>query len=279
MPAHQLNQIITDHPKIMVVDGSKLVRRLISDVLKRELPDAEILACADMAQACAVLASGPVHLVTTSLLLPDGNGLALAQQVRDSGQQTYVPVIVVSGDTQQHLEQRRFTASVTDYFDKSLGFKALAAFIRGYIQPEPVPGATVLYVEDSRVAAMVVKRVLAKNDLHVIHVLTAEEALDLLNAHARGDGPDIELVLSDVVLKGELGGFDVLKHVRHDLDYDKQRMPVLMMTGDDNPQNQSALLQAGANDLLQKPTDEHLLVVKVLFHLHLTRMEHNPNPA
>jgi len=275
MPAHQLNQIITDHPKIMVVDGSKLVRRLISDVLNRELPEADIIPCDDIAQASQALDAGPVHLVTTSLVLPDGNGLDLAQKVRESGQPTFVPVIVVSGDTQQHLEQRRFTSSVTDYFDKSLGFKALAAFIRGYIQPEPVPGATVLYVEDSRVAAMVVKRVLSKNDLNVIHVLTAEEAIHLLDVHERGEGPEIELVLSDVVLKGELGGHDVLNHVRKHLQHDKQRMPVLMMTGDDNPQNQSALLQAGANDLLQKPTDEHLLVVKVLFHLHLTRLEHS----
>jgi len=275
MPAHQLNQIITDTPKIMVVDGSKLVRRLISDVLHRELPEAEIIACDDIAQASQALEAGPVHLVTTALVLPDGDGLHLAQKVRESRQQTYVPVIVVSGDTQQHLEQRRFTSFVTDYFDKSLGFKALAAFIRGYIQPEPVPGATVLYVEDSRVAAMVVKRVLAKNALNVIHVLTAEEAIKLLDTHERGEGPDIELVLSDVVLKGELSGHDVLNHVRNHLHHDKQRLPVLMMTGDDNPQNQSALLHAGANDLLQKPTDEHLLVVKVLFHLHLTRLENN----
>jgi len=47
---------------------------------------------------------------------------------------------------------------------------------------------------------------------------------------------------------------------------------VLVMTGDSNPHNQSALLQAGANDLVQKPIEERLLVTKVLFQLRLTRL-------
>jgi hypothetical protein len=49
--------------------------------------------------------------------------------------------------------QRRFTEYVTDYFDKSLGHEALAAFIRGYVQPQTIPSATILYIEDSRVVA------------------------------------------------------------------------------------------------------------------------------
>ena len=42
---------------------------------------------------------------------------------------------------------------------------------------------------------------------------------------------------------------------------------VIVMTGDDNPQKQAALLRAGANDLVEKPIEERLLVTKLLFQL------------
>ncbi|MBW8374871.1 response regulator [Stenotrophomonas sp.] len=277
MRPQALKHLADDAPRVMVVDGSKLVRKLIADVLQRELPAVEVVGCASIAEARAALDAGPVSLVTTSLTLSDGDGLDLARIVRDAAGQAYVPVIVVSGDAQQHLEQRRFTEYVTDYFDKALGHEALATFIRGYVQPETIPGATILYVEDSRVVAEATKRMLERQGLNVLHVLTAEDAFALLTAESLGRSSHrIDLVLTDVTLKGELSGRDVVQRVRVDFGYGKRRLPVLVMTGDGNPHNQSGLLQAGANDLVQKPIEERLLITKVLFQLRLSRLNDKP---
>ncbi|WP_426683553.1 response regulator [Xanthomonas translucens pv. undulosa] len=276
MSRHELKHLISDASRVMVVDGSKLVRKLIADVLHRELPDVVVVGCASIAEARAALEAGPVNLVTTSLALPDGDGLALARSVREAAGQSYVPVIVVSGDAQQHLVERRFTEYVTDYFDKALGHEALATFIRGYVQPQPVVGATILYVEDSRVVAEATKRMLERQELHVVHVLTAEDAFALLTAESLGRTTRrIDLVLTDVTLKGELNGRDLVQRIRIDFAYGKRRMPVLVMTGDSNPHNQSELLRAGANDLVQKPIEERLLVTKVLFQLRLAKLSDN----
>lgn len=273
MPATDLRHLISDAPRVMVVDGSRLVRKLIADVLQRELPGVEVVGCAGVEDARGALQAGPVDLVTTALALSDGDGLALARSVREASGQAYVPVIVVSGDAQQHLVERRFNEYVTDYFDKALGHEALAAFIRGYVQPEPMPGATVLYVEDSRVVAEATKRMLERQQLHVVHVLTAEDAFSLLTAESLGrTSRHVDLVLTDVTLKGELSGRDVVERIRIDFAYGKRRLPVLVMTGDSNPHNQSELLRAGANDLVQKPIEERLLVTKVLFQLRLARL-------
>ncbi len=277
MSKQVLKHLISDAPRVMVVDGSKLVRKLIADVLRRDLPGVDVVGCSSIEEAREALAAGPVNLVTTSLALPDGDGLALARSVREAAGQAYVPVIVVSGDAQQHLEERRFTEFVTDYFDKSLGHEALATFIRGYVQPEPIPGATILYVEDSRVVAEATKRMLERQGLRVVHVLTAEDAFALLTAESLGRTAEhIDLVLTDVTLKGELNGRDVVQRIRIDFGYGKRRLPVLVMTGDSNPHNQSELLQAGANDLVQKPIEERLLVTKVLFQLRLSRLNVQP---
>ena len=263
--------------RVMVVDGSKLVRKLIADVLQRDLPGVEVIGCDSIEDAQQALAQGPVDLVTTSLTLRDGDGLALARMVREAAGQAYVPVIVVSGDAQQHLEQRRFTEYVTDYFDKALGHEALATFIRGYVQAQTIPGATILYIEDSRVVAEATKRMLERQQLNVLHVVSAEEAFTLLTAESLGRSRHrIDLVLTDVTLKGELSGRDVVQRVRVDFGYGKRRLPVLVMTGDGNPHNQTGLLQSGANDLVLKPIEERLLVTKVLFQLRLARLNDGP---
>ena len=146
--AQDLRHVVSDAPRVMVVDGSKLVRKLIGDTLLQELPGTQVIGCANIAEARAILAAGAVDLVTTALVLPDGDGLALARSVREAQGQAYVPVIVVSGNAQEMLETRTFTEDVTDYFDKALGHGALAAFIRGYVQPAPIEGARILYVEE-----------------------------------------------------------------------------------------------------------------------------------
>ncbi|MGS1077064.1 response regulator [Pseudoxanthomonas beigongshangi] len=269
-----LRHLISDAPRVMVVDGSKLVRKLIADVLERDLPGVNVIGCASIAEARKALAEGEIHLVTTALALRDGDGMEIARSVREASGQAYVPVIVVSGDAQQHLEERRFNEYVTDYFDKSLGHEALATFIRGYVQPEPIAGATVLYVEDSRVVAETTKRMLERQSLNVVHVLRAEDAFALLTAESLGLSTHrFDLVLTDVTLKGELSGRDVVQRIRIDFAYGKRRLPILVMTGDSNRDNQAVLLQAGANDLVLKPIEERLLVTKVLFQLRLARME------
>lgn len=265
----------SDHPsaRVLVVDGSRVVQRLIGDVLHRDLPGVQVLACAGLAEARAALAQGPVDLVTTALSLHDGDGLAVAREVRTTTGQAYVPVIVVSADAQQYLEQRRFNEDVTDYFDKSLGPHALAAFISGYVLPSPMPGATVLHAEDSPVVAAATRRMLEHQGLHVVQVDSAEDAITLLTADSLGrSARRIDLVLTDVTLKGELGGRDLIARIRADFRYGKRRLPVLVMTGDPHPGQHVALLQAGANDLVLKPVDARRLGAKVLFQLRLARL-------
>ncbi|WP_448666872.1 response regulator [Pseudoxanthomonas mexicana] len=272
--AQELRHLISDAPRVMVVDGSKLVRKLIADVLQREVPGVQVIGCSSIAEARIALEQGEVHLVTTALALPDGDGLEIARSVREAAGQAYVPVIVVSGDAQQHLEERRFTEFVTDYFDKALGHEALATFIRGYVQPEPVVGATILYIEDSRVVAETTRRMLERQSLNVVHVLKAEDAFALLTAESLGlSTHKFDLVLTDVILKGELSGRDIVQRIRVDFAYGKRRLPILVMTGDSNRDNQAELLQAGANDLVLKPIAERLLVTKGLFQLRLARMD------
>ena len=276
MPAHDVRHLTTDTPRVMVVDGSKLVRRLIGDMLQRDLPGVEVIGCAGLSEAKAALEAGPVDLVTTSLVLMDGDGLQVARHVRTTAAQRYVPVIVVSGDAQAHLEARRFTEDVTDYFDKAEGYAALATFIRGYVQPQPIPDARVLYVEDSITVAVATRRMLQAHDISVIHMSRGDDALAYLNEHMGHEDVGADLLLTDVTLDGEVSGLDLLRAVRNDFGYGKRRLPVLVMTGDGNRDKQSNLLREGANDLVSKPIEERMLITKTLFQLRMAKLPERP---
>jgi len=268
----------TTTPRILVVDGSKVVRKMIEGVLRQQLPDMEFIGCESGEEAKAALQAGQISLVTTALRLPDIDGLELAKFIREHTPQAYIPIIVVSGDVQERLESRSISDDVTDYFDKSLGFGALAAFIKGYVSPESEPGGEVLYVEDSRVVAMATRRMLEKHGLTVIHATGVEDAIaHLETAKAQGKIPGPDVVLTDVYLKGDLTGKDLVQSIRHKFGYPKGLLPVLVMTGDANPANQTDLLRTGANDLVEKPIEERLLVTKLLFQLRVGRLLREKN--
>jgi CheY-like chemotaxis protein len=262
----------TETPRIMVVDGSKLARKMIEQLLRKELPNMEFVGCETGRQAKDALLSGPVNLITMALSLPDMDGLELADFVREYTPQAYIPIIVVSGNVQERLESRKLSDDVTDYFDKSLGFDALATFIRGFVKPEDVPDGEVLYVEDSKVVAVATKRMLEKHGLKITHVIDAETAIARLQDVRNGSIPTPDILLTDVYLKGKLTGKDLLERMRNELQFSKAELPALVMTGDADPGNQSELLRLGANDLVLKPIEERLLITKMLFQLRLGRI-------
>jgi CheY-like chemotaxis protein len=164
--------------------------------------------------------TGRMAADAVSEALRTGDGLALARSVREAQGQAYVPVIVVSGNAQEMLETRAFTEDVTDYFDKALGHGALAAFIRGYVQPAPIEGARILYVEDDDFIRMDTAEMLQQSGHRVSEAGSAEEALAKLS-------PDsFDLLLTDVGLPG-LSGAELAKKARA-LD---PQLPVIFATG------------------------------------------------
>jgi CheY-like chemotaxis protein len=266
-----LRHIASDNPRVMVVDGSKVARTLIVKVLVKDLPGATVIACASGAEAERALHEGVVDLVTTALRLPDMDGAALAKYVRENAPQAYIPIVAVSGDVQERLQNRELGDAITDYFDKAAGYEALADFIRGYVSPEERTEGTVLYVEDSRVIALATSRMLKNYGLTVHLATSAEDAVEFLGAAKDRGELGADLVLTDVNLKGDMSGGDLLEWIRYDLELDKGQLPVLVMTGDENPANQAALLKAGANDLVEKPVEERLLMTKLMFQLRVAR--------
>jgi CheY-like chemotaxis protein len=63
--------VTSETPRVMVVDGSKVVRRLIEQLLIKDVPGVTVLSCESGAEAKQALQNGVVDLVTMALRLPD----------------------------------------------------------------------------------------------------------------------------------------------------------------------------------------------------------------
>jgi two-component system cell cycle response regulator len=249
--------------RIMVVDSSAVSREIVARILRNVIEGAVVTTCGSGEEALAALAQGHYNLVTTSLLLSDMDGLDLCRQLRGTREHHFTPVIVISGDADERLLKEGFSAGVTDYFDKSQGYPAFGTFIKRFCQRNSGLVGSVLYIEDSRTAAAMTIPIMEKHGLKLNHVLSAEEGLELLQQMRDGDGDKFDIVVTDLYLKDEMTGGDLLHALRTRLHFSQQELPVLMITGNNDDRTQVEAFHAGANDFVTKPLIEEVLMARI----------------
>ena len=251
--------------RILIVDGSTVSRQILSRILHAEINGVGVDTCKTGKEALQKLQQNNYDLITMALMLPDMDGMALCRDVRASKKQKYTPIIVVSGDADERLLQEGFKAGVTDYFDKSNGYKAFGDFIKSFLQRNASLVGHVLFIEDSKTAAAVICKILEKHGLKVTHTDSAEQAMGLLEKqHSEEKTSDpFDLVITDFYLKGELTGGDLLYAIRTRFHYSQQELPVLVITGNDDQKTQVEVFHAGGNDFVTKPIIEEVIMARI----------------
>ena len=249
--------------RIMVVDGSAVSREIAARILREAMHDAEVTACGSGAESLQALSDNHFDLITTSLLLPDIDGLELCRNIRESNEHHHTPIIVISGDANERLQKEGFAAGVTDYFDKSQGYQAFGQFVKNFTQRNTGLVGKVLFVEDSRVAATITQRLLERHGLMVTHTVSGEDALRLIDENRNSEDQNYDLIISDFHLEEEMTGGDLLHTIRTRYRLSQQELPVLIITGNDETKDKVELFHAGANDFVSKPLIEEVLMARV----------------
>lgn len=252
--------------RIMIVDRSEVARSIISHILQKEMQGAYTVTCGSAEEALEHLQREKFDLIITALLLPGLDGLDLCHEVRKSDKQHATPVIIVSSDADRRLLREGFSAGVTDYFNKSLGYKKLVEFIKDVSQRHAGLVGRVMYVEDSITVAEKTKALMQNHGLQITHVKSAEEAFDLLKkASAEREKEEIpfDVVITDFFLAGEMTGGDLLYAIRTQLHCSRQELPVLVVTVQDNAECQADIFHAGANDFVTKPVVEEVFIARI----------------
>ena len=112
---------------IMTVDDSASVRQMVGFTLRNAGYD--VLEAGDGEQALARL-QGPVHLILTDLNMPRMDGIELVKRVRASATYKYVPIVMLTTESQDTKKQAGRAAGATGWIVKPFQAEQLLAVVK-----------------------------------------------------------------------------------------------------------------------------------------------------
>jgi CheY-like chemotaxis protein len=114
--------------KVLVVDDSKLARRIMASAFQRIRPEWELLEAASAAEATGLISSGSVDIALIDFNMPGIDGLELVANIRKV--RPGMPVAVVSANLQDEIIARARELNAA-FVAKPLTDDALRAFLSG----------------------------------------------------------------------------------------------------------------------------------------------------
>ena len=239
--------------RALIVEDATADRDLVVKVCGDIGVDATGVASAE--EALAVSREAGFDLYIVDLHLGRMDGLELCRQLRKIPALNLVPIILLTADRGDQLQQRAFDAGISEIIIKTEApslHEALRAFI-GRIERK-VHGR-VLYVEDSRAVAELTLAYLRAAGLEVDHFAAADAALKHFGQNA------CDLVISDIVVEGSLSGIGLLRAIRARGDQ-RGNTPFLALSGSGDTQRRVLALRQGADDFIGKPVHREELIAR-----------------
>ena len=165
--------------RVLAVDDELQILRALRLILRSH--GYEVQTAATVEEALDRLALSPIDAAIVDLLLPDGDGVQLCEQVR--GWST-MPIIVLSAVGEEEQKVRALRAGADDYVTKPFGPQELVARLEAVLRrAAPGPESSVISAAGLEVdlGAHVVRR-----DGDEVHLTPTE--FSLLRALARNEG-------------------------------------------------------------------------------------------
>lgn len=187
---------VTSRPRILIADDSRVIRKVITQILKQ---DFDLIEKEDGEAAWQTLQSDPVDVVISDMEMPRMDGCALLSCLRASDRPVLqnMPVIVITGAEDEATKSRAFECGATDFITKPIDRIELLARIRGQAKLEQTNRRL------SAIAASGLED--PETSLSNKRGLLQQGASDL--AYARRHGTGLAVIRLNVVVKeGSLAG-------------------------------------------------------------------------
>jgi len=273
--------------RVLLIDHSGTSLAVISKLIAKNIPNVTVDAAMNAEEAFRLLKAHKYALITTSRNLPDIDCHKMIDIIRIELSIKTTPLIVISGEKTGIYEENMACSLVNGYFDKKLGQQKLVDYIYSFLNTDPIRAlltGNILYVEDSPTVALATKNLLSKHDYNYLHAVDAEQALQhIQHSFTKDHIQPFDLLLTDIQLEGHMSGRDLIREIRHGLGLGYELLPILVTTSSNieaDPDSLNRIFSAGANDILEKPVREPMLVAR-LNNLLMLRQQylqiHHPN--
>ena len=112
---------------IMTVDDSASVRQMVAFTLKNE--GFEVIEASDGKDALSKL-TVPVHMIVTDLNMPNMDGIELIRNVRANQAYKFIPIIMLTTESQATKKQEGKSAGATGWIVKPFKPEQLLAVVK-----------------------------------------------------------------------------------------------------------------------------------------------------
>jgi len=113
---------------ILIVDDFKNTRFATRFTLERE--GYEILEAGDGVEALKLFDGRQVDLVVTDLNMPNMNGIKLTAEIRKLPQYKYIPILLLTTETDADKKEQAKAAGITGWIQKPFVMDKFIAFIK-----------------------------------------------------------------------------------------------------------------------------------------------------
>ncbi len=265
---------------ILLLEDNKTDADLTCRELTRSIPNCNIQVAQTLQQAKTILQSGlNFGIALLDMKLPDGNGLEILMEIKQS--KSDMPVLILTGSGNEEVAVVALKAGASDYIIKRKDYisnlpKAINSAINNHQHNKLLMSEiiNVLYIEHHSSDIDLTRRHLSQfaPNIHLSAISTAEEALKILPQH-NSITCDYHLILLDYRLPG-LNALEFTKIIRQER---KLLVPIILVTGHGNEEIAIEALKFGVNDYLVK-RENYLqrlpsLILSIYQHYELVRKQ------
>lgn len=240
----------------LIVDDSQTVRMNLTETLNAA--DLPTIACASVAEAREALAKQRFALVILDVLLPDGDGVELLEEIRATPGAKGTAVMLLSTEAEVHDRVRGLTTGADEYVGKPYDSGYVVARAREFVRRgngDDAPNRkTVLLVDDSVTFREDLKDKLEAASYRVFIAGSGEEGLRLA----------ADLRPTAIVVDGVLPGMDgatLIRRIR--LDAALRGLPCLLLTASEDRNAEVEALDAGADAFVRKTEDNSVVLARL----------------
>jgi PAS domain S-box-containing protein len=244
-------------PRVLIVDDSLTVRMDLQEAFESigfATTIGETLAAARKA-----LTQRSFSIVILDVLLPDGDGVELLREIKNTPIMATTPVVLLSTEAEVRDRVRGLKTGADEYVGKPYDRANVLARARQLVRierPSSASALRLLLIDDSLTFRNEFKAVLESAGYSVITAENGEDGLRTAVA-ARPDA-----VIVNGLLPGSLDGAAVIRRLKDDITL--RNTPCLLLTATESTGDELRTFEAGADAYVRKGTDTELILARIV---------------
>jgi PleD family two-component response regulator len=119
--------------KILVIDDDKMTVALLEQLLQRH-GYTKVMGITDSRKAVETCAAFEPDLVLLDLIMPEVDGFAVLEALREDGSERFLPIVVLTADMTEEAKARALEAGATDFLVKPVSQTEALLRIRNLLE-------------------------------------------------------------------------------------------------------------------------------------------------